>query len=132
MHNYVRDVLYACLLGRRRVWWRVRRNGLRMCSSRATGRTDWAASLLTPRSTLALTCRVCAREPVLQPLHERCQLKMRRVMPAGLFVAPLVFSSTGVFLERSLRPLLTPSILRTFPRSGFWSDSPFIFFNNGL
>ena len=32
---------------------------------------------------------------------------MRRVVPAGLFVAPLVFSSTGVFLERSLRPLLT-------------------------
>ena len=29
------------------------------------------------------------------------------LVPAGLFVAPLVFSSTGVFLERSLRPLLT-------------------------
>ena len=31
---------------------------------------------------------------------------MRRVLPAGLFVAPLVFSSTGVFLESTLRPLL--------------------------
>ena len=50
------------------------------------------------------------RLPVLQPLYERSQLKMqlkmRRVLPAGLFVAPLVFSSTGVFLESTLRPLL--------------------------
>ena len=47
---------------------------------------------------------------MLQPLYERSQLKIRRVLPAlcwGLFVAPLVFSSTGVvFLESTLRPLL--------------------------
>ena len=54
-------------------------------------------------------CSLCdsyVRLPVLQPLYERCKLKMRRVLPAGLFVAPLVFSSTGVFLESTLRPLL--------------------------
>ena len=59
-------------------------------------------------------CSLCdsnVRLPVLQPLYderlyERSQLKMRRVLPAGLFVAPLVFSSTGVFLESTLRPLL--------------------------
>ena len=55
-------------------------------------------------------CDSYVREPVLpQPLYERrCpQLKMRRVVvPAGLFVVPVVFSSTGVFLERSLRPAL--------------------------
>ena len=45
--------------------------------------------------------------PVLQPLYERSQLKMRRVLPVrGLFFAPLVFSSTGVFLESALCPLL--------------------------
>ena len=54
-------------------------------------------------------CSLCdsyVRLPVLQPLYERSQLKVRRVLPAGLFVAPLVFSSTGVFLESTLRPLL--------------------------
>ena len=52
---------------------------------------------------------------MLQPLYERSQLKMRRVLPAGLFVAPLVFSSTGVFLETTLRPLVSFSTTPEWP-----------------
>jgi len=63
--------------------------------------------MLALRTGVCSLCDSYVRLPVLQPLYERSQLKMRRKLPAGLFVAPLVFSSrTGLFLASTLLPLL--------------------------
>jgi len=120
VHNYVRDVLYALArsLGLEPGW---ETPGL------VEGTADRPADVLIPKHVthglgrepahaaldacidVSGVCSLCdsyVRLPVLQPLYERSQLKMRRALPAGLFVAPLVFSSTGVFLESTLRPLL--------------------------
>ena len=121
VHNYVRDVLYALArsLGLEPGWetpglvegTAERPADVLIPSHRSHGLgREPAHAALDACIDVSGVCSLCdsyVREPVLQPLYERCQLKMRRVMPAGLFVAPLVFSSTGVFLERSLRPLLT-------------------------
>ena len=120
VHNYVRDVLYALArsLGLEPGWetpglvegTAERPADVLIPSHRSHGLgREPAHAALDACIDVSGVCSLCdsyVREPVLQPLYERCQLKMRRVVPAGLFVAPLVFSSTGVFLERSLRPLL--------------------------